>query len=191
MYKFENFKLIPFNRRVLEHTKSNYYNWFCDPATTLFNSHGLFPKSKEEMEDFLDALDKKNNNNIHYAIISTTKDSDIHVGNASIQSINWINRSAEIAIVIGEKDYRGIRLGEKVCRLLIQHGFEKLNLNRIWTGTAATNIAMNKVAEKIGMKLEGTFKQGMFLHGEFIEINCYAILANNFFIKKETGFDDK
>lgn len=180
MYEFNDYRLIPFSRRVLENNniESDYYNWFNNSETTKYNSHGLFPKSAEEMEAFLNAQDRPNNNSIHYAIIAKKVDNNIfvHIGNASLQSINWVNRSGEIAIVIGESDYRGMGLGEKVCSILIKHGFEKLNLHRIWTGTAATNIAMNKVAEKIGMKKEGCFRDGMYLHGKYVDINCFSIL---------------
>ena len=199
MYEFrikeKYFKLVFFNRNIISSSliKSNYYKWFHDLETTKYNSHGLFPQSIEETEKFLKAQDKKNDNSIHFAILSKIYEHEdfIHVGNASLQSIDWINRSAELAIVLGENDYRGIGLGQKICCILLEHGFEKLNLHRIWTGTAAINIAMNKIAQNLGMEREGIFKQGMFLHGEYIDINCYAILANNFFIKKEAGFYDK
>jgi RimJ/RimL family protein N-acetyltransferase len=39
---------------------------------------------------------------------------------------------------------------------------------------------MRKVAEKLGMKEEGRFREGMFLNGKFVDIINYGL------IKKDT-----
>lgn len=189
-FKIRNYEIIlaQFCRNLLENSlvESSYYSWFGNPEVTRHNSHGLFPKSRQEMHDFLDSLDKPNQNMICYAILvketnPAANNKFKHIGNASLQSINWVNRSAEFAIMIGEPSIFGKGIGKQVCRTLLVHGFEKLNLNRIWTGTAATNIGMQKVAKDIGMIEEGYFRDGMFLNGEYVGIHCYSMLAIEYF----------
>jgi RimJ/RimL family protein N-acetyltransferase len=107
-----------------------------------------------------------------------------HVGNVSLQSINLLNRSAELAIVIGEASARGKGVGKVACQFILDHAFMSLGLNRVWTGTAAPNIAMQKTCEHIGMAEEGRFKQGMFLNGYFTDVIAYGITANEYFSKK-------
>ena len=46
--------------------------------------------------------------------------------------------------------------------LLIDHGFNKLNLHRIHCGTSSENYAMQKLALKLGMSKEGE-KRGFYI----------------------------
>lgn len=171
------FSLVPFSKTLVEgrfyNIKSNYYTWFFDQEVTKYNSHGLFPQTEKEFEEFFNSL---NRNNLILSIIDTDK--KIHVGNVSLQSINWINLSAEFAVIIGRPDYWGYGITTAAGRVILKHGFEKLGLNRIWTGTAATNEGMKKVAEKLGMIKEGTFRDGMFLENSFVDVYSYGILRN-------------
>lgn len=171
--------LQPFTEKDIENEL--YLSWFYDPDVTKYNSHGLFPYTQKQKQDFLESLNK----NVVFKILYDYQDADNHIhrlwiGNTSLQSINWIYRSAEFAIVIGDKFVHGQGIGTEVCKRMIEHGFNKLNLNRIWTGTASTNIGMRKVAEKAGMKEEGKFRQGMYLKGEFVNIICYSILRMDY-----------
>ncbi len=177
IYKNENpyFYLTPFTKELSE---NNYKNWWLDQEVTKYNSHGLFPMTTKELNSFLN--DIESNKIIVWAIIVQEQINDNyyekHIGNISLQNINWINRSAEFAVVIGEKDYWNKGYTTKAIRYLINHGFNKLNLNRIWTGTSESNIGMQKVAEKLNMTKEGKFKQGMFLNGQYENVYCYSIL---------------
>jgi RimJ/RimL family protein N-acetyltransferase len=195
LYETENFNLVPFTELFgkTNDYDSNYQNWFNDPEVTKYNSHGLFPYTDEQKEEFFKNIDINTNlqlpNTIVWAItsfypssfINKTGSKTYHIGNITLQNINWINRSAEFAIVIGEKEYWGKGLGYEAAKILFNHGFNKLNLNRIWTGTAETNISMNKLALKLGMRKEGEFKEGMYLEGEYVDINCYGILKGGWF----------
>jgi RimJ/RimL family protein N-acetyltransferase len=99
-----------------------------------------------------------------------------HIGNLSLQQIDWINRSAEMAIVIGEKDYWGKGFATEALLLLYYHAFTKLNLNRIWSGTTENNSGMIRVFARIGMALEGEFREAVYLNGEYRDVYAYGIL---------------
>jgi RimJ/RimL family protein N-acetyltransferase len=109
----------------------------------------------------------------------------VWIGNVSLQSFDWINRSAEFAIVIGNTNFWKKHCGTIASRMMIKHGFEKMNLNRIWTGTASTNVGMNRLAEKLGMTFEGTSYQGVFLEGAYADVYHYGILKETFDAKNE------
>jgi len=108
----------------------------------------------------------------------------IHIGNISLQRINFINGSAEFAIVM-DKEYHGQGFATEALHKLIDHGFNKLNLHRIWSGTAKTNIGMQKVFKKLGMVQEGVFKDATFLNGKYEDIVCFAILEDEW--RKQNG----
>ena len=180
MYETERLILEPFSRK---HMTETYRSWFHSPEVTMWNSHGLFPYTTAQMEEFLSEIES--GNRIVLAVIAKGPDihkldgrnNTIHIGNVALQSINWINRSAEYAVVIGDKRYWKRGYATEASRVLFEHGFKKLGLHRIWSGTAAINYGMIKVFEKLGMKKEGTFRDGMYLHGEFMNVVCYGILA--------------
>jgi RimJ/RimL family protein N-acetyltransferase len=172
LYETKKFALVNFLEIDLE--ESNYYDWWNDLEVCKYNSHGLFPRSNSEQHEWIKQIE--NNEIIVWAIILKTDST--HIGNISLQSFNWINRSAEFAIVIGEKDYWGQRIAECSLKILIDHGFDKLNLHRIWSGTAETNCGMRRVFEKLGMKYEGNFRDGTFLDGKYRDIHCWGILEN-------------
>lgn len=166
---------------------SNYYEkWMYDPEVTKYNSHGLFPQTLKERDSFAECLDS-NKNSIHWAICEingTLYDKNFHIGNVSLQRINLIYQSSELAIVIGEKEYWGKGIGYLACKAVLDHGFKRLNLNRIWTGTAENNIGMNKICEKLGMEIESVFKAAMFLNGKFVNINQYVIFQEDWLKNK-------
>jgi RimJ/RimL family protein N-acetyltransferase len=177
MYENQRFIMMPFTRGLV---KGNYATWWIDPDVTRHNSHGLFPQSNQALEEWLNSIGPAN---IVWAIMAKVDklgaelDHLNHIGNVCLQSISWINRSAEFAIIIGEKDYWGQGYGEESLRFVLEHGFKKLGLNRIWTGTGSSNVGMQKLAERVGMVLEGRSRQGKYNEGKFMDIYHYGILA--------------
>jgi RimJ/RimL family protein N-acetyltransferase len=173
-------RIVPFTEK---HVNESYFSWFHDRETTRWNSHGLFPYGQEKLDAFLKEIKKEHS--LVWAIEVPADaqcpypESDIrftHIGNVALQRLNWIYRSAELAIVIGDKNHRGKGHGFIACNMVMQHGWERLGLHRIWTGTAATNVAMCKTALKLGMKEEGTARDGMFLTGQYVDVKMFGAL---------------
>lgn len=175
IYKNETLRIVPFERG--KHMTEEYRSWMNDSEVTKFNSWGLFPYTSAQMDDFVKTIEYGNSSKIIWAIEKHLGAEGggywFHIGNCSIQSINWINRSAELAIVLGRN--RGEGHGKKAFEWMMEHGFYKLNLNRLWTGTAAINIGMNKICKSLGMKQEAAWEDGMWLNGQFETINGYGI----------------
>ena len=70
-------------------------------------------------------------------------------------------KSAEIGYWIGEP-FWGNGIATKAVELITEYGFDKLDLNRIYTGVFEYNIASMKVLEKNGFDKEGIFKNAVF-----------------------------
>ena len=100
------------------------------------------------------------------------KDSS-HIGNISLQHIDYINRSAEIAWMISEQ---GKGAGTEAGNQVIDYAFNILNLNRVWCGCVKENIGMVRVAEKLGMKQEGVSREAFFLEGRYTDVIQFGIL---------------
>lgn len=190
IYQNDKIRIRPFEKAD---ATDRYRQWFHDADTTRYNSHGLFAYTPEQARAFVAALEG-DRSRIIWAIevvnpawINEASGEIypeckwIHVGNVSLQSINLLNRSAELAVVIGEAEGRGKGYGLQACEWVVKHAFRRLGLNRVWTGTAETNVAMRRVCEKLGMLGEGRFKQGMFLDGRFVDVIAYGLTAAEYF----------
>ena len=83
--------------------------------------------------------------------------------------------AAEIGYWIGVP-YWGRGYASEAAAALVRYGFEELNLNRIFAAYFARNAASGNVLRKIGMKHEGTLRQGAKKWGEYQDLEMYAIL---------------
>ncbi len=154
-----------------------YSDWFNDAETCAGNRHHVYPYSQSQALDYIKSI-RSDNSCIVLAI--TLKSDKRHVGNVSLQNIDPLNRTADLAIIIGDKSCRGQGIGEEACRAIIAHGITALNLHRIACGTLATNEGMIAVARKLGFVQEGVLKEAAFKDGRYIDIVLFGLLATTF-----------
>lgn len=152
-----------------------YPGWFMDQDVSQYNSHGKFFKTKQSFLEYIRASGREDR-----VVWAVCHKSDGHIGNVSLQGISFLNRTAEFAIILGDKRHWGKGVGLLAARKLLHHGFNKLNLERIYCGTAATNEGMKKLAVSMGMKLEGTRRRHLFLDGERVDVADFGILRDEF-----------
>lgn len=165
-----------FVRSLAEEDLSGPYpTWFEDQDVSQFNSHGKFFKTKSYFREYVEQLNREDR--VVWAICHV---SDGHIGNVSLQQISFINRTAEFAIILGDKRHWGKGVGKLAGKKLLEHGFFKLNLEKIYCGTAATNEGMKKLATSLHMLPEGTRRQHIFLNGVRVDIINYGVLRTEF-----------
>ena len=152
-----------------------YPSWFEDQEVCKYNSHGKYFKSMDSFRDFVENLDE-----ISQIVWAICHDDDGHIGNVSLQNISTINRNAEIAILLGNKAHWGKGVGNKAAAKLFYHGFEKLNLYKIYCATPSNNIGMIDLARKLGMTKEGQRRSHMFLENEWCDIVEFGVLKEDF-----------
>ena len=68
-------------------------------------------------------------------------------------------------------------LGVDASRLLVQYGFDTVNLNRIWLEVFEDNPAARRIYEKIGFRAEGTLRQHSFREGRWWDVLVMGLLA--------------
>jgi RimJ/RimL family protein N-acetyltransferase len=106
------------------------------------------------------------------------------IGNCGIFDINWRARSAEVGLFIGDKSCWNKGYGTDVMRLLLRHGFETLNLNRIFLRVDAANLGGIRAYEKAGFVHEGRFRQGTFQGGEYRDMLFMSVLRSEWIPEK-------
>ncbi|MDP4176907.1 MAG: GNAT family protein [Bacillota bacterium] len=153
----------------------NYIHWFDDEKVCQANSHHRFPYTEEAIKDYIDSV---NSSDKQLVLAIIDKENNIHLGNVSLQNINYINRSAEFAIIIGEKGFWGKNVGKECAKLIINHGFMELNLNRIYCGTIEGNKGMLGLAESLGFKKEGIRRKAEFKKGTYLDVLEFGLLKD-------------
>ncbi len=63
-------------------------------------------------------------------------------------------------------------------RLLLQHGFDTLNLNRVYLRVYANNLRAIRCYEKTGFVLEGRMRQAQYQNGEYLDILLMSVLRS-------------
>lgn len=170
------------NRLILEplsqkHLSDTYVSWLNDREVCKYNRHCTIPNTKEKTLAYIDSL-KNNSSSIVFAIME--KETSLHVGNIALQNIDFINSNADISIIIGEKSAWGKAYATECYKVIIHYAFYTLNLHRVYIGTHKKNIAMQKVAQKLGMRHEGTKKEAIFKDGQYFDILLYGLLKDEY-----------
>lgn len=159
----------------LKDAEGNYPNWLNNPEVTKYNSHGDIHYTKKMAEDYITFVQESKTQHV-FAIIYEQN----HIGNISLQNIDYKNNSAEFAILIGEPLNYAKGIGFKAGKLLLTHAFNTLTLHRIYCGTSSKNVAMQKLALKLGMKEEGRRIQALYKNKEYVDVIEYGILRSQY-----------
>jgi diamine N-acetyltransferase len=107
-----------------------------------------------------------------------------HIGNVGLHQIEWTNRVAEFGIFIGDKSFWNNGYGTEATRLTLKHGFETLNLNRIYLHVYETNPGAIRAYEKAGFVHEGKLRQSVYRNGRYIDVLLMSILRSEWDAKQ-------
>lgn len=157
---------------------SNWHGWFNDETVTAYMQKHYFPTTREQQLAFLRNEIEGSTTKLQLGICDAIHGGPI-VGVVSLQNIDYINRQAEFAIVIGEEKYRHVRYFVEAARLIMHHGFTALNLHRIYTGTFMPNV-VELMTRTLGGREEGLLKEAVYKNGRYHDVRLFAVLATEF-----------
>ncbi|WKN40670.1 GNAT family N-acetyltransferase [Tunicatimonas pelagia] len=94
--------------------------------------------------------------------------------------------SAELGYWIG-RPYWGKGYASKATRLVVEYGFNVLELNRIEAHAMVENAGSSRVLLKLGMQEEGYHPQLIKKWGEFKDVKTYGLLRNRWLATPSTS----
>jgi len=100
----------------------------------------------------------------HFAIIN--EQSNELLGNISLAQVNNIHQKATLGIFIGDAKNRGKGYGKEAIELLLNYGFNYLNLHNVMLKVYEFNSNAIGLYEKIGFKYIGRRKEAYYLNGK-------------------------
>jgi RimJ/RimL family protein N-acetyltransferase len=107
------------------------------------------------------------------------------VGAVYLVGIDWVNRSAEFALWIGEAAWQGKRIGEAATRLVLAHAFDDLNLERIHLTVLRHNERAIRLYRKLGFVDEGVLRRAAYKGGQYRDLLAMAILRDEHAARRE------
>lgn len=116
-------------------------------------------------------------NTIRCAIVEKNNREKI-LGLISLVSIDYMNQSAELHIMIGDKNNHGKGIGTYAVKEMIHHAFNNMNLHRLELTVLEDNEKAKHLYEKCGFILEGRKRKSKYKNGKFKDMLMYSILKN-------------
>ncbi len=123
-------------------------------------------------------LEENSNTQGTFAIV--TLDENKLIGTIGLEKINTINRSAVLGIFIGDKEYLSKGYGTEAIRLILDYGFNYMNLHSIKLELLSCNERALKCYKKCGFVETGRTRESVFLNGKYYDIISMDILASEF-----------
>jgi len=155
-----------------------YYQWLNESETTIYLSvfHEIIARHQEK--ELLEKLIRTDSGNYMMAIVEN--DTNKLLGNCGLLHVDFINRSAEFGIFIGDKKYRGKGIGEEATRLILDFGFNALNLHHIWLRVFSFNKNAIGLYKKVGFKIIGTKRESRIIGNQKVDEILMDILPHEF-----------
>lgn len=119
---------------------SNWYGWFNDEEICKTLQKHYFPNTLEFQLEYFEKFIFNKNDKIQLGICKYNLDKLL--GIVSLNNIDYLNRKAELSVLIGEPEGRDTITIVEVWKLILNHGFNTLNLIKIYAGTMQKELCL-------------------------------------------------
>lgn len=139
------------------------------------------PISSQNQRNWYEKISK--GNNVALSIFYKNSKDDISpviIGTIGLYDINYRHQRATLKSMRILPQYQGQNIGLEATNLLIDYGFNVLNLHKITCDLFEDNIARLKGLLRLGFEKEGILKEHYFHQGEFKDAAIYSLLRKNY-----------
>lgn len=103
-----------------------------------------------------------------------------YIGNCGIHRVEWESRSADVGIMIGEKDCWNSGYGTDAMRTMLRFAFREMNLHRIQLDVYDHNARAIASYGKCGFVEEGRRRQAAYREGRYLDVIVMGVLRDDF-----------
>jgi RimJ/RimL family protein N-acetyltransferase len=165
MIKLEKFDTSDYDRLVSWINSENRMYVF---SAKLF----IFPITHLQLNRYTNNL-----NRIVYKVIHIN--SNLIIGHAELNNINFIDKNARICrVLIGDANFRNKGYGSQIINELVRIAFEKMDLHRLDLGVYDFNKNAIRCYQKCGFEIEGLLKENIKIRQEYWSTYNMSILNN-------------
>ena len=159
-------KLVPFGEADIT---DRYIGWLNDPLVVRYSDQRFRRHTREACLSYLRSFEGTDD---QFFLVRTLA-GDRPVGTI-VAHVATPHGTADIGILIGERDCWGQSIGLDAWRTLMQFLFQEKGLRKVTGGTLRCNVGMIKVMERSGMRHEATRYRQQIVEGTEQDILYYA-----------------
>lgn len=163
-------------RPVQKSDVSYLLKWHNDPELIQFSGNYLPVTEMEILKRIEDLGNSQPRANAYFIIEATEEGKGEPIGETGLRDIRAKDRDATLFISIGDKTYWGKGYGKESAELIINYGFEQLNLHRISSSTFSFNERSIKMHLRLGFKEEGRRRDVFFKNGDYCDEVIFGLL---------------
>lgn len=156
-----------------EDAEGRWHEWLSDEETTRWLVLQHWPNSIESQREFYEAS-RKNRDRLVLSVID--RDSDKHIGVCNLSGINWVHRFCDVAVVIGEPEYRTGPYVVEATALLLRTAFLRLNLRLVRSSFVDGNEASKIIHDLFRFKEVGRIEKLFWDRGQYVD-HVFAALG--------------
>jgi RimJ/RimL family protein N-acetyltransferase len=144
-------------------------------------------RTPEAVQEFVGWLmdRQKQEPRIKFQLAVTLKSNDLLIGNCGIRMDTTDAFQADIGYEFDPK-YWNHGYATEAAHAIVDFGFSRFNLHRVWSWCVADNVGSAHVLEKLGMRREGYLRENEFYRGRWWDTLMYAILAEEWQMHKQS-----
>ncbi len=165
----ERLFLVPVNEK---HCTEEYCGWLNDPEVNEYLNTGSFPYTFEQLSTYIKNYSTAKN--VVFLAIHL-RENGKHIGNIKIEPIDFINRTAEYGILVGDKNSWQKGYSKEASAAVFTHCFNRLNIRKITLGVIEDNKNAVSLYKKLGFDTEGIYKKHQFCNGKYRNIIRMAL----------------
>ena len=168
-----------FLRPILKSDLCKLNQWKNNERIYQFLGGGYRPVSIDQQEKWLDSLIDQTGNNRRFIISELDGNA---VGMVGLYSIDWVHRTCEVGIFLGDESCHGKGFAVEAYSLLEQYASEYLNLRKINLKVVSDNEPAISLWSKLGFEAVGVFHKERFIKGSY-----HDLILMEKFIEKSGG----
>jgi RimJ/RimL family protein N-acetyltransferase len=154
-----------------------YHRWLSDFDTLRRTGIPIKPSSAEQMPGVVERI-QTTEGRIWFVVYELGTGRP--VGFAGISHVDYVNRTAEFNICIGERTARGKGYGTEATGLVLDYAFTALGLHSVYLLTSESNIAGQRAYAKAGFREFGRRRQCLMQGGRLWDTVHMECLAHEF-----------
>jgi len=155
-----------------EDIDERYLAWFADPYVTRFLEARNLTR-----QDSVDYLRQGNETRSYFMHAICLSDSDLHVGNLKIGSINRRHLISDMVTVIGDRGAWGKGYAREAIRIGIKVAFDVHKIRKLSASIDSANTGSIKAYTAAGFEIETALKNH-FMHGDDLTDKVYVACFN-------------
>lgn len=160
-------KKIYLRAPVEEDVFGNWYQWLSDAEITKYLADRYLPNTQETQLAFFNSL-KEDKNRLVLSVCDIATDK--HIGVCNLSSINWLHKYADVALIIGETEFRNGAYAIETLSLLIHIAFNRLNLINLRSAHISSNPFTPKLEKMFGFVEVGRLTDFIFSDGKYVDL---------------------